>query len=287
MAIKVSLILPVSHDACSIYRGLGPYMRMPIEYKVFDGSAGFALWEAVMFGDVIFMQRPCSEQMVAIAQIIKNVGKKLIIDWDDNLSILPEWNPHVRQFDGCLPHLQKLAQIADVVTVSSVELLERVTEWGAKNPKLIPNAIDDSFKLLPKVPRSNRIVWRGGPSHQGDLDMAKDVIIDFGKENEIVFMGDAPSWVAEVKHHKIIKLLDYINYIMLLNSLAPQLLLVPLIDCAFNAARSDVAAQEAFLVGADIWHNNVGSYKNLPTKGTPRWLSDMNKIRMQILRKLI
>jgi hypothetical protein len=260
---------------------------MPIEYKVFDGSVGFALWEAVMYGDVIFMQRPCSEQMVSIAQIIKNVGKKLIIDWDDNLSILPDWNPNVRQFDGCLPHLQKLCKIADVVTVSSKELLNKVTEWGAKKPVYIPNAIDDSFKLLPKVKQSNSIVWRGGQSHQADLDMAKEHIINLSQTNEIIFMGDAPSWVAEVKNHKLIKLVDYINYIMLLNSIAPKMLLVPLVPCDFNAARSDIAAQEAYLVGAEVWHNNVGSYKDLPAKGTPRWLSDMNKIRMRIVRELV
>ena len=284
--IKVSLILPIPHDACSIYRGLGPYMRLPIEYKVFDGGVGFALWEAVMFGDIIVMQRPCAEQMVSIAQVIKGVGKKLIVDWDDNLSVLPEWNPNVRHFDNCLPHLQNLAKLADAVTVSSQELVKKATEWGAKRVEFVPNAIDDSFKLLPKRPQSNRIIWRGGLTHQEDLNIAKDHIINLSKNHEIIFMGDKPSWANEVHNHKVVKLVDYVNYIMLLNNLAPKTMLVPLVDCPFNVARSDVAAQEAYLVGADVWHNNVGSYKDLPAKGTPRWLSEVNGVRMQLLEDL-
>lgn len=36
--INVSLITPDSGDACSIYRGVGPYMRLPVNLQTYDGN---------------------------------------------------------------------------------------------------------------------------------------------------------------------------------------------------------------------------------------------------------
>jgi hypothetical protein len=79
---------------------------------------------------------------------------------------------------------------------------------------------------------------------------------------------------------------DYSNFICLLNSLAPEYLVVPLVDHPFNRAKSDVAAQECYLVGAKLMHNGTGEFAGLPESGTPRWLSEVNPLRQQIIEEL-
>jgi hypothetical protein len=183
-------------------------MKVPgIELHVFNGGAGFLLWEAVMRSDIVVLQRPCYEQQLGIATIVKACGKKLIVDWDDNLCQLPSWNPHKDAFLGCAPHVEALAKLADVVTVSSKALV------------------------------------------------AYDIM-------------------------------DYTNYITVMNALAPEYVLVPLADHPFNHAKSDVGAQEAYLIGAKLIHNDIGEYKDLPETGKPRWLSEVNALRTKILRSL-
>jgi hypothetical protein len=80
--------------------------------------------------------------------------------------------------------------------------------------------------------------------------------------------------------------MDYTNYITVMNALAPEYVLVPLADHPFNHAKSDVGAQEAYLIGAKLIHNGIGEYKGLPETGKPRWLSEVNALRTKILRSL-
>jgi hypothetical protein len=262
-------------------------MKLDVDLKVFNGAEGFHLWEAVLWADVVVIQRPYTDQMVSVATVVKELGRPLVVDWDDDLSCVPDWNPHIESFANALPNLIKLSQMADVVTPSSTAIQKKVISWGGKRVELVKNAIDDIFKTLPKLPRKDHIVWRGGASHQKDMDIAKDMLKAMSHKNTIIFLGDKPEWASELRQVKTVGILDYANYIMLLNQLAPKMMVLPLVDCPFNHARSDIGAQEAYLVGAEVWHNHIGEYKNLPTKGTPRWLSETNAQRMQILESLV
>lgn len=286
--LRISLITPNSGDACSLYRGLGPYMQLPgIKLKTFSGAEGFLLWEAIMSADVCVLQRPCTEQQVGIASTIKACGKKLIVDWDDNLTCLPDWNPHRADFEGCQPFVEAISKLADVVTVSSKALVASAKQWGAKQVVLVPNAIDDTFKRLPKRPRTTNMVWRGGTSHVGDLLVGKPLIESLAATHKIVFVGDKPDWACMLRDTAHYGVMDYANYIAVMNMLAPEFVVVPLADHPFNYAKSDIGAQEAYLIGAKLIHNGIGEYKGLPEVGTPRWLSETNAIRTRILRSLV
>lgn len=286
--LKISLITPNSGDACSLYRGLGPYMQLPnVKLKTFSGAEGFLLWEAIMSSDVCVLQRPCTEQQVGIASTIRACGKKLIVDWDDNLCCLPDWNPHRADFEGCQPFVEAIAKMADVVTVSSKALVASARQWGAKQAVLVPNAIDDTFKRLPKLPRTRNIVWRGGSSHDGDLLVGKPLIEAYAASHKIVFVGARPQWADDLRSTQHFGIMDYANYIAVMNMLAPEYVIVPLAEHPFNHAKSDIGAQEAYLIGAKLIHNGIGEYAGLPEVGKPRWLSEANVIRTKILRGLV
>lgn len=285
--INVSLITPDSGDACSIYRGVGAYMRLPVNLQTYDGKKGFFLWEAIMRADVVVLQRPFVQQSVHLAETVRAAGKRLIVEWDDDLSCVPAWNPHHKHFVGCKTHLESIARLSDAVTVTTKALATSATEWGATDVRIVPNAIDDSWKTLPKLARRKIVCWRGSNTHSADLEIARPWFQEAKAAGyEVAIFGDAPAWAHELGTFRHFGVADYSNYLTLLNSLAPEKMFVPLVDHPFNRAKSDIAAQECYLIGADLVHNNVGEFAGLPARAEPRWLSETNQIRLQLLKDL-
>ncbi len=284
--MKLGIITPDAFDACSLYRSVGPYMKMPVELSVYSGKNGFCLWEAVLKNDIILLQRPYTPQHATIAQTIKAVGKKLIVDWDDQLDVVPQWNPHVQAFANCLPNLEAVAQLADVVTVTTAPLKHAAQRWGAKRVDIISNAIDDSLKL-PKRERTKTLAWRGSNTHVADVELAKDAILKAAADGyAIAFFGDRPPWAYQIQH-KYYGVSDYVQYMATLAQLAPEYLIVTLADHPFNHSKSDIAAQECWAVGAKLIHNGIGEFAGLPEWQEPRKLSEMNALRIDILNSLM
>jgi hypothetical protein len=107
------------------------------------------------------------------------------------------------------------------------------------------------------------------------------------KTHEIVFIGDKPAWSYTLRHRHF-GVTDYVNYLTTMATLAPEIVAVPLVDHPFNLAKSDIGAQEAFLIGAKLWHNGVGEYRQhkVGECGQVRWLSEVNHIRKELLCSL-
>lgn len=295
MKLKIGLITPDSGDACSTYRGLGPYMKLPYELNVYDGKKGFFLWEAIIKNDLIVLQRPHTDQVLGIARAVKAMGKPLIVDWDDDLSCVPPWNPFRHAFEKCLPVLQQCARLADVVTVTTKALEEKAFAWGAKRIEIVPNAIDDSvavslIKRSATIRKNNTkkyIAWRGSDTHHADLELCKPVILDYAKQGYVAaFFGSIPAWAYEIEHRHF-PVSDCCVYLTNLSSLAPEYFICYLVDHPFNHAKSDIAAQEAYTVGARLLHNGVGAYAGLPEIGAPRLLSETNRQRVDIVASLM
>ena len=283
---NVSIISPDLGEACYIYRGR-PWTQLGIDYRTYDGEKGFHLFDALMFGDAVLMLRPWSAQHVSIAQTIKDLNKRLILDFDDDYTCLNPYNPNAHHFEGCLPHLQSLCRLADHVTVATQPLAIAATEWGAKQVTVIPNAIDDSLKGIYHSPdRTKSVIWRGSNTHCEDIESAKQTFFDFANRGyELVFFGDKPNWSYQLKH-RFYGVTDYSNFLSSMAKTGAEYFLVPLVDNKFNRAKSDIAAQEAWLCGCKLIHSNIGEFKGLPEVGTPRWLSDVNHLRLELINSL-
>jgi hypothetical protein len=283
--MSIALITPNAGEACSIYR-VAPWRKLGVSTETFDGTKGFNMWQAILEHDIALMQRPFTKQQVGIAQTIKDCGRKLIVDFDDDLSCLPPWNPNRKAFDNCEQFLRSLSTLADVVTVTTPALAASAKKWGAKDVRIIPNAIDDTFKGLKRNPRTKTILWRGSSTHSADLEEGREYFTRMNVTHEIAFVGDAPSWAWKLRS-KQYPVLDYCAYMSLMNSIAPEIVAVPLADHPFNHAKSDVGGQEAYAIGAKLWHNNVGEFKDLPEVSEPRWLSTVNHLRSEVICSLL
>jgi hypothetical protein len=286
LQMKLSIIAPDTTDACAIYRA-HPWAKLGVETEFYSGKLGFQLWQAVISADVVLLQRPWTVQNVNIARTVKDAGKKLLLDYDDDLSCLPAWNPNAHHFKGCLPHLHTLCSLADAVTVATPALAQAAAAWGASRIAVVPNAIDDGMRGIVRHPRNPIMLWRGSGTHSADLEEGRAYLTEMNKTHEIVFMGDKPAWAYTLRHRHF-GVTDYVNYLTTMATLAPDIVAIPLVDHPFNLAKSDVGAIEAALIGAKLWHNGVGEFRQHAVNEIPniRWLSDVNYLRSEVLNSL-
>jgi len=288
--MKISVISPDLGDATSIYRAMGPYKKLKDKFDIefYAGKSGFFLWDTILNSDVIMLQRPYTSQHATIAQCVKSCGKKLIVDFDDQLDVVPSFNPHYEAFEKCRPHLEACVRLADVTTVSTPALQKAVQLWGGERVEIVRNAIDDSLlKALGKRPRKKVLAWRGSNTHIADLELAKPIIEKFISDGyEIAFFGFRPPFSYAFKH-KFYPVSDYCQYLATLDALSPEYLVATLVDHPFNHSKSDIAAQECWAVGAKLIHNGIGEFAGLPEWQEPRKLSDMNALRIDILNSLM
>lgn len=293
---RLGVLCPQPTDGTSLVRGIGPLAALaradrrleldicPVEA---DGAPAVS-WDWLVRCDALFLQRPQSAVHIAAAVTAKSFGRPVWVDWDDDLTCVPEHNPYRRLYEpGEMRALfGKLAHLADVVSVSTEALAERVRECargtnGASaemkkefaasqreagyqerekaRVRVIPNACAWRFT---DAPRQRRVVWRGGKSHDADLLeflpalRAVARLPQFGKW-KWCFMGEiGPLVMCELRKAIPAENLeagyaDFVHqYMAAFGHLGPWLNIVPLQASAFNRAKSNLAWIEATCAGA-------------------------------------
>lgn len=251
-------------DACQYYRGLGVLN----ELRHYDISTtriqNAASWLELSASDIGFMQRPYLPQHVALAKLVKQ-QMPLWIDYDDLLTAVPESNPSYVTYAAkeVRESIEHLLRIADVVTVSTEALK---TNLGLPDARVIPNAYND-YRLPTErnvVEREGKIVlWRGTNTHVGDLYAHKDAVNALIKHNpdiKFVFVGFVP-WMLDLSAPNIdlVAEQNMYDFFKLLDRIAPDMLIVPLEDSAFNRCKSNIAwletARSGTMTVAPFWES--------------------------------
>ena len=212
-------------------------------------------WSIIMDFDLIMLQRPFTSVAEQLCQYIKNCGKSLWVDYDDNLfAVNPENKTfHTYNAPDVQENIKNILKAADVVSVP-LEYLRSAYGPYNKNLVVIPNAFNDGiFKRGELKPRAKTITWRGPGDHIYDL-------MTYGKEinracegfpdHEFIFIGYYPWFLSETKNKGYLPGLDIILYHHKMVELAPMALHVPLHDNTFNRCRSNTAYIEATFAGA-------------------------------------
>ncbi len=213
--------------------------------------------------DVLMLQRPCDDSHVNAMQTAHILGRPVWCDWDDDVCGVPPNNPRVFLYQQEKVHknVRFLASAADAVTVTCAALASRFKSLGAGSPLIIPNALDPTLTLLPpdeEKLRVRRVAWRGGDSHNQDLQSMgramPAVAQDFEGEVLWHFIGYNPYWLLNgfpsesVRVHQWIG--DVVTYFRFIAALRPDILAVPLVDDAFNRCKSNISVIEASWMGA-------------------------------------
>ncbi len=250
-------------DATSFYRSLGPlsalrHARPSMSLQV----AQEVDWVALALADAIMMQRPFKGNQLQIAEMAAKHGVPLWVEHDDDIFSLPTDNPSYEVFmnPGVHATTARIAQMADIVTVSTEALAKRFAPFCRNPPIVIPNALmTNMVGHIPDhgdQPRMNAVMWRGSVTHQRDLDIYTDAmaqVADRNPDTAWLFQGIGSSnyrVLESIKKSQRGMQADPIDYFNILSATRPRVMVVPLADCAFNRAKSNIAWIEAIYSGA-------------------------------------
>lgn len=182
-------------------------------------------------------------------------GYKLIVDTDDDIDSLPEYNqafPDYHEGTGVARVIRNEYRAADLVTVSTAHLANQVAKYCQQPPVVIPNVIDprmwEGAKRREKEPRHRddlRIYWGGGAGHYADLLLVRDVLLRIFHERpnvKLVFSYFLPDWAVDLPAFRclIVPFAPFGAYPKVLRWTCADVAIAPLVDNLFNRSKSHV-----------------------------------------------
>jgi SAM-dependent methyltransferase len=214
-------------------------------------------WNILGKYDLVFMQRPFSNDHKLIADTCVDHRIPYIVDYDDDLFNVGEHNrAHPlysnNHFRG---NIQRICNGASQVWTATDTLTKVFKKWNP-NTITIQNAIDLDIFGISTEERTKTIVYRGGDSHEMDLKAYQKEIFELIEElpdYEFHFFGYCPSFIRDkvdpkrLFHHRFTSPWIYMKQ---LKELRPKVVMVPLEDAEFNKSKSDVSWLEATSAGA-------------------------------------
>lgn len=271
---NVMLVSPNRADATSFYRGYGPWgaLRKDLPQNVNLVSwPGNLDWSTLKMVDVVFLQRPFNTDHLKIAEMAKERGKKLIVDYDDDLFHVPDDNPAHALYESAVnkANIVKILGHADAV-IASTNFLRGILAKAMPGPYqdatwnktvVIPNAFDDfDFTFREKRGKvkepTNCVLWRGSATHMRDLSDYAAEIIQAHQENPnwiFTFIGYHPWFISQAfkkENYVHSRALDVYEYFKTIHEMYPSAVIVPLFRSAFNLCKSNIAWIEASFAGA-------------------------------------
>ena len=272
---KISYFL---HDngACGIYRLANPMTAIEqnkkaqvMWYEKGDDADKIAL---CLEADLMVIPRPYKENWINAFKQLQNGGKKIVIDFDDDMFDINPTNPAYSEFgtkmvtvevggkkytpwiDGeninfkenqkKLDICKRACEMADMITVTT-PLLADVYKQFNNNVVDLPNCLD--MQLWERLPIENdgiRLIWAGGGSHFLDWLLLKDalpVIMEKYRKVKFVMFGSTfPAMLDglpkdRVERHEWVHTRAYPYKMAILN---PDIALIPLQANLFNSCKS-------------------------------------------------
>lgn len=247
-------------DAPSFYRCMGPLAalrqkRHDLQVSVIE----HVNWASMGLADIVFLQRPHSPSQRQIAEMAARHGVPIWVDHDDDIFDIPKGNPayHMYMSPGVSADIAAILRLADVVTCSTQALADKLSK--IRRATVVPNALMTNIvgTLTDHTgkPRINMVYWRGGQTHQRDLDRYAPNMIDVASRNPVpwAFHGITESnygLVEAIPGAQPLKMTDPVTYFHDLAALRPKVVVVPLDDNPFNRSKSNIAWIEATYAGA-------------------------------------
>lgn len=265
---KVFVVSPIAHDAVSQWRCLGPLSLMEdIEITVATQEVN---WTNFVTHDIVFMHRPFAPQHLQIMAQAVQYGKKLWIDYDDDLLNVMTDNPTFSNYgrQEIKDTVKNCLRLADVVTVTTEDLKKLYTPY-AHDIRLVPNALDPRWiTVKDKIIETYKIAWRGSDSHVRDLmEHAEGILSAYEKTKHThkwQFYGYRNWLLADKMVTAEFPPYTGKSYFDAIGDHSPDVLYVPLFDHIFNRSKSYIAALEGSAAGAMIVAPDFQEWRQVP-----------------------
>jgi hypothetical protein len=262
--IRVLTFAPQVTDGTSFYRLGGVLQYLEKEYSdihIKDLSHKDNLeWPDYVSYDVAVFQRPFIRPHLNSINMMKLMGLKVIIDYDDDVLNLPIHNPFYANYKSNEQNIKDIVSIVDHIWVSTNSLKETFSKYN-KNITVVPNAHNDYlFPVKDKVPfndKTKNVAYRGGTTHEIDVYSHLDdwiEIVNKNKKTNFHFMGARfPYLESKCGDNYLITpgthILDYFKNMRKLN---PNIFIYTLENTKFNHGKSNISWIEATYVGAAV-----------------------------------
>lgn len=301
--MKLSAIVR-TEGACDFYRAVQPFESIKATSDIgttilrLSGRPESVL--RALEADVMLLPRVANEEWLKIMGDWKNIGKKVVVDFDDDIFNVSPYSPHyedhgtesytsykngletklweagknldVEQNKKSLNIIKKALRLANMVTVTTPILAEAYKPYS-DNVVVLPNCIDlDLWQKLDLKPTDEiRLFWAGGSSHYEDWLLMTEVlpvIMDKYSQVKLVFMG---MWdfafkdidPDRIERHPWVHMSAYPYKVASLN---PTIGMIPLVNNEFNRAKSPIKWVEMASIEVPCVTSLVSPYKEI---GTP------------------
>lgn len=272
---KICYLSMLEDNASAFYRtsGVLNYLRSPdLSVTNIYNSFNTYGWEQLIGFDTFIYQRPSHEPHLALIELAKDMGLRVIVDYDDDLLNVPFHNNASITLNEQRSNIKKAIHLADEVWVTT-PAIKHIYKPYNRNIHIIPNAHNDYvFKLENKMPFNRGsarkgfaspakvVAYRGGASHEADVYQNINDIVDMINDNEdwiFRFQGSRFKHIEDrskenMQYTDPTGLMQFFKDYRELN---PNIAFFPLLTNVFNCGKSNISLMEATYAGAAFMGN--------------------------------
>lgn len=255
-------------------------------YRAFEpmdalARRGHGVWvneppEAAQF-DVVHISRFMGEQVQDIARHLRRAGAGVVWDHDDAVHIAPHLKPGTPKAQKVTAQIRRMLRFADVVTTTSPALAEAYREMGAESVHVIENYLGAGFADLQRPSHDGVVIgWAAWIDHQADwealelrpvferlLDAHADLRVETIGHIDLDLRSDRYTRIPTVPFEELGRRLTDLD-----------VGIAPIVDSAFNRARSSIKVKEYAAAGVAWLASPVGPYQGLGEQQGGRLVAD-------------
>lgn len=248
--------------------------------------------EHVEMADVVVIQSPGSLESLEAFKMAKELRKPIIVEIDDFVHSISPHNPGYAAWNPTTLYLSryvKCMQEADAMIVSTPQLAREYFPFN-KKIYVVPNYLSKDKWDHPAISREDgliRIGWAGGNAHKDDLAMISPVIQRIVKEYEGKVKFETMG-MQKFELSGVFPMEEFLDkcpkceyqgeltthggeglgtYPAVLASHAWDIGLAPVVDTAFNNAKSDLKLKEYSAIGLPMIASSVTPYEEAKRDG--------------------
>ena len=289
--MKVGFVA-ADNGGSAFYRVIQPHMICKNLYDAtYYANAGRGTSnEQMTESDIVLIQRQEHATALKGMQDLKNKGKLVITDIDDNLWAIPRDVIDLKTFwtKERLKGFEQTLEICDAVTTTTPLLAKNVSKFN-KNVHIVPNLVG-AFEYGKPQNHAIRIGWGGSATHLPDFTKdITDVLLKLKQEYktkiELIMLGVTP--LELIGHSTFYGFVLPYRYLQFLRMLNLDIGIIPCLNNFFNEGRSNVKYLEWGAIKAATVASPVASYINSIKQGVSGFIAYKPKQWYQYLKLLI
>jgi hypothetical protein len=270
------LFSPTGSDATGCHRIIYPLRALPSSDFTIEILNLSQIDEQLGRADLILLQCLIGPQQHQLISKLRNAGKPIIIDYDDDMSSLPEVKLQeigMSQRD-ITANWTRYLDSADLITVTTEMLARAVKRFTSTPITVLPNLIRKEDYELTELydpfdeDQDIRILFTASESHKKDFNFIKPILKFLGEHypttiishGKLDFIYSCPGYRGQAMH---IPLCDYGSYYQRLMELKPHVIIAPLRATPLNICRSNLKFLQAGVLKAAFIATNLAPYQGI------------------------